>query len=530
MKTVAVILLSTLLYSCAQISGLTGGEKDTVAPKIITEKSIPQQGQLNYTDPIVELVYDEFIVLKSPLSNISITPQPSVAPTITSKNKKLRIIFNEPLLPSTTYSISFNGAVTDLNEGNDSVFQYVFSTGSFIDSLQFSGTVTDSYTNERAANILVGLYPIHDSIAIDSVPYKTKPTYIGQTDKLGTFSIKYIKTGRYQAYAFSDNDRNLLFNPNTEKIGFITNLECCNTTISDTNNFKIFAPFQESAGLKSSTLNYPGQLILVFKNKEPKNLSIQSDYVLTKEPTERKDSVIYWLQSPYLKQTSFVVEHDGLVDTIQPIMKNLPKNSDVATLIPTNNFVENKVLANDTLTITFNEPIQINDKLGIKALSSDSSIINCRVIPKGARQLSIIPEDSAKYIQIDSAAIHAVLSNAVNNAILLNYEKHEKTFYGHLKIDITSDSSVNLIVELLDMKGKVISKKTNINTYNGVHFSNLIPGNYQLRLIEDTDKNGRWSTGNIQLLQQPEAVFYYDGTIKVRSNWDLEIEWIIAIQ
>ena len=46
-----ILLFPTIIFlaGCAQIIPLTGGDKDLSAPTIMSEKSTPQQGQLNYS-------------------------------------------------------------------------------------------------------------------------------------------------------------------------------------------------------------------------------------------------------------------------------------------------------------------------------------------------------------------------------------------------------------------------------------------------------------------------------------------------
>lgn len=528
MKLFIPFLIISILVSCAQINTLTGGAKDNTAPKINVEKSIPKQGQLNYTSPKMTLVFDEFIVLKNPTNTISITPQPVIPPTITSKNKKLEIIFNDPLLTNTTYSITFNGAITDLNEGNDSLFQYVFSTGPYIDSLQFKGMVTHAFTNKVSESILIGLYPISNTISADSLPYKTKPTYIGQTNKKGQFHLNYIKEGNYLPYAFTDIDNNLLFNPASEQIGFLTAPNCCLTPLSDSNNFKLFDPIKNNTGLKSISLTYPGQVTLIFKEKQPADFKLNYSISLIQELTERSDSLIYWLSKPYKNQTEFVLSQGESMDTLRAIMNNIPKKTEAKPLSNKNNYHDNKLLPDDTLTYIFNQPIKINDKSLITLMDKDSNILNYTFIIKNLRTLQLITNyDSLKYISIDSAAIRATLTDNVNNEINMLFEKHPAKYYGQLLLDLKADSSKNYIIQLLDMTGKIISEQLLYTSIAVTTFSNLLPGNYQIRLIEDRDNNTRWSTGDVSKQLQPEPVFYYTSTIKIRSNWDLDLEWIL---
>jgi len=526
MKIYLYIVATVMLYSCAQIVPLTGGDRDKYAPKVIQEKSTPKQGQINYTNSEMTLVFDEYIVLKNPINTVTITPQPIVPPTITAKNKKLKLVFNEPLLPNTTYSVSFNGAITDLAEGNDSLFQYVFSTGSFIDSLQFSGTIVNSYTNKPETGVLVGLYPSNDSINTDSIPFKTKPTYITQSSENGDFSIKYIKTGSYKALAFTDINRDLLFNPETEKIGFLDSLYCCFDSISADNKFRLYAPLTEKEGLKSVALEYPGKLTVLFKNSNPEDYSITYNTPLALEKTNRQDSLIYWLTQPYRRNTFFEFKQNSNTDTLRPIYKNIPKNQEILPLTATNNLHEGKLLPFDTLALTFNEPIKIIDRTLIKAFSIDSTVIPVDIFIKNLKTLQILPlADSALYYEIDSSAILSTLTLSSNKNLSGRFLKHADNYYGKLMVQMEVDSSSTYILELLDLKGIVMRTRSFTSATNLLTFENILPGSYQLRLIIDNDTNGEWSTGEL-FKKQAEQVYHYEKPVKVRSNWDMEIKWI----
>ena len=105
------------------------------------------------------------------------------------RDKKLKSHFNEDLDQNTTYTLSFNNAIKDLSEKNDSIFQVVFSTGAYIDSLSIFGIVTDGFTNAPLENFVVALYDKTTSTAFDSIPFKDRPIYINQTNKAGEFKM-----------------------------------------------------------------------------------------------------------------------------------------------------------------------------------------------------------------------------------------------------------------------------------------------------------------------------------------------------
>jgi len=79
----------------------------------------------------------------------------------------------------------------------------------------------------------------------------------------------------------------------------------------------------------------------------------------------------------------------------------------------------------------------------------------------------------------------------------------------------------NLLVDLYLGKEKVQSIRTKENQ---CRFENLIPGNYSFVVVNDENNNGRWDTGDFSSAIQPEQVYRFSTSSKVRANWEIEVE------
>ena len=77
-----------LLFSCAQVGRISGGEVDVFAPKPIEEKTIPVFLSTNFKDGHVEICFDEFFRLKNTGENIVMVP-PHANIKTSYKGKKL---------------------------------------------------------------------------------------------------------------------------------------------------------------------------------------------------------------------------------------------------------------------------------------------------------------------------------------------------------------------------------------------------------------------------------------------------------
>jgi uncharacterized protein (DUF2141 family) len=91
----------------------------------------------------------------------------------------------------------------------------------------------------------------------------------------------------------------------------------------------------------------------------------------------------------------------------------------------------------------------------------------------------------------------------------------------HIEINTNQDS---YFVQLLDNSQKVIREVSNQPV---IRFENVIPGEYQIRMIVDLNGNGRWDPGNYFANIEPEPIVYYrsaDGSTKikgVKANWEI---------
>ena len=118
---------------CAQITPLTGGKKDILPPKLI--EAIPNNASTNFISNKIELKFDEYVSLKDLSNQLIITPQTNQLPDIQAVGKSIKILFNEALLPNTTYKLSFGNSIVDMRESNPlSNVEYVFSTRNIVDS------------------------------------------------------------------------------------------------------------------------------------------------------------------------------------------------------------------------------------------------------------------------------------------------------------------------------------------------------------------------------------------------------------
>lgn len=519
-------LLAILLVQCAQINPLQGGPKDTFAPQIDTAHSYPKNGTINFHDDYISLKYREYISLNKPTENIIITPQQKIAPEVEVKNKKLKLTFKEPLSPNTTYTINFNRAVTDITEKNDSIFQVVFSTGTFIDSSKIAGQIKLSRTNRPASNFMVGLYPKVDTIQFDSIPYLIKPFYMSQTNEQGQFQMNYLKAGDYYVFAIDDQNRNLLLNGG-ESFAFLAEAILVGT-MDEEIHLKAFMPKSKEVKIQSTTYEYPGKITFVFNNETSdfKVRELAGEINLEIDPTSTKDSLSYWLaQSPRPKM-QYIFTLAGEQDTIKPLYKTKDQDNQEQSITVDISLRENYLYAKDSLKLLFSEPIQNWNGSSFHFLDKDSvELAGVQPIQLDIRTL-VFPDldPKTRYLKLDSGAVLSFYNRTIQKENWTNFELRDSTYYGTLFLNLDASKHSGSMVELLNKKNEVVAKR---RVQDRLVFTELVPGDYQLRLIVDLNGDGQWTTGSLSENRQPEQIIYNKELINIKSKWEKEVDWII---
>ena len=224
--------LCLILLSCAQTGTLTGGPKDEKPPEVIS--SIPANFSTRFNSDKIEITFNEYFKLKDIAKKQVVSPPMRKKPEFKTKGKTLEISIKDSLVPDRTYAINLGDGLVDLNEENPiKNFQFVFSTGDRIDSLQAGGRVLQAFDSKPAEDVLVMLYNGN----ADSLPLKTIPLYISRTDKEGRFTMKNLAGGSYKIFALKDGNTNYMFDQPAEAVAFLDSL------ITPT---VIAAPFQDS--------------------------------------------------------------------------------------------------------------------------------------------------------------------------------------------------------------------------------------------------------------------------------------------
>ncbi|WP_445716494.1 Ig-like domain-containing protein [Flavobacterium sp.] len=527
-KIAFLFAILLLLTNCAKRGFIAGGAKDTIAPKITY--SSPENFKTNFNGNEIKIVFDELIKVKNINKQLIISPPMKKQPVIIPQgnaSKFISIKILDTLQPNTTYSFNFGQSITDNNEGNPySQFKYVFSTGSYVDSLTVVGKIKDAYQQMPENFVSVMLYDAQTFT--DSTVYKETPLYVTNTlDSLKVFSLENLKEGTYRIVAMKDKSSNNIYNPSIDKIGFLD----YPITIPTSDMFELEL-FQEKKPFKAEkpTQESNNKLFLGYEG-DFKNTKITAAYQdkevpikVTKFPEKNKDSVQIFYPNVKMDSLQITVSNGNYIKTFTSKLKEIEA---VDTLK-----IEKKsgsLLAfRDPLVLKSSTPLIKIDNSKIKLINKDSVAVSFTSNYNDFDQeisIDFKKDEDEKYkIEILPGAF-VDFYEKTNDSLKYNLSTKQLADYGNLNINLINVKRFPVIVELLE-KDNVLYRMSSADKTN-FFFETIEPKQYTVRIIYDENANNEWDTGNYLAKKQAEEIIYFPKLIDVRANWDVEQDFVL---
>lgn len=580
LTAIALIVLTALCclfsHSCANTKAApSGGPKDTIPPVLL--KIDPENNTLNMPkeEVTLSLVYDEYTVVKN-ATGIYLSPPTKHAPSAKVKGKSIVVTLRDTLAENTTYTLDFNNALADNNEGNLAPrFTYVFSTGDTIDSMYLTGTVLDCQKLTPVKDILVALY---DDLS-DSACMKSLPAAATRTDDWGFFIIRNIKAKPYQIYAYTDGDKDNMYLQGEDQIAFHDSLFTPGLIVRDSiyelRSFDMkdtlacearksqvsLLLFQETASRQfvKNKGRIDGKKAFIRFNAHNTVLNsfqifgVDSTAVTTNFSPER-DSMVFWVDTQYPLPDSLLLSLEylktdslgNLAMTKEDIAVSLSEeakaelSSDKAkadTLIRVEYDCKNENVEQDGITITFPDPLagystdsilfiatnpkNQNDTIGFTFSKDENKfevyhLQSSQKYQTGYKYQVIFPENTFRDIY-----------GRKNKANTIDIELPNTDKTGSITLDVKGINESNYIVELVSADKKQVYRTFNVDEDTRLHFPYLKAGQYTFRITEDRNRNGIFDSGNLLERRQPEKVILFklpDGTeiIDLPEQTDIE--------
>ncbi|MDP2337463.1 MAG: Ig-like domain-containing domain [Bacteroidota bacterium] len=585
LKSIVPLLLGASLFylifytSCANIGSPTGGAKDTIPPVVI--KTIPELRSTNFKGSDIRLSFNEFIVPDEVREKLVISPPMKKKPVIKMKGKTLIVQFSEDLRKGSTYSLDFKNAVVDNNEKNPiEDLRFSFSTGSTFDSLRVAGYVKNALSQDSVGKALVLLHREKDYTAfIDSIP-----DYIGTTNEAGFFMIDNVAPGEYRLYALMDGDNSLTYNSNSELIAFADSLIIPSAkfvartdtivkgqdTLVVTGHVDFLPKLQYLMMFEEEKFD---QYLDSYKRSQAnkcdfyfaESLSDSFRVSLLKPTTTKdwsfmetnlkRDSITVWLTDTIISNNDslkfelkyqvldslnqLVIKRDTLEMIYTPPKMPKPKKKknevqESPTINLSNNINSSAHDIYQRIKIEAPEPLTSFDfsKVSLYSIIDTVKTMIPIVVEKDTNSIRKYYiehhwEPNSNYLfHIDSAAARNIYGFP-SNKIDQKFRTQKEDFYGQIFLTISGLSGPAIVQLLANTKEEKVLQRIQILEDGQIEFPFLKPEKYKIKLILDSNKNGKWDTGYLAGNLQPEAVVYYPKVIKVRSNFEYKENWRI---
>ncbi len=536
-RLVLLVALASLLVvaSCARKGYPTGGPKDETPPQSLASK--PTNESRHFAEKQFYIEFDEYVVLKNANDNVLVSPPLKHKPEYTTKGKGVLVKINDTLLPNTTYLFQFKEAIADFTEGNLlPSFEYVFSTGSDMDTLMLAGQVFDARNGKPWKEQVSVLAYRKEQCISDTVAATEQPAFITRADKEGHFAFHYLPEGRYRLVALEDKNRNLRLDaddPAAWDTAFHSTVDSIDSAALL--RLAISTPVVHRQRITASEFTEKGRIRIVtaVPMQHPSVAGEDGEWRLN----ARRDTLTLWCRNAKCDSTVLIVSDAGIQDTLKlryrtpragksgqrglgqqanagkPLMKALCSGSSAYY---------------DDLRLAFENPIvKLADSTqAVITHVKDSSIVYAPFALDStglnARIAATLRSGEAYKMLIPKGAFTDIYGTATDSLTITLTPKD----YATLTLHITKTFPHPLVVEVLDNRDTVVQSKP-LDIDGTLHFIHLGAGDYHVRAVIDTDGNGRWTPGDYRRQRQPEQSVMFEKTLQLREKWESEEHWTV---
>lgn len=460
----AIVLLSYYLITspgCANIVAPTGGPRDSLPPILMS--AVPKDSMNHFTGKRIVFTFNEYVELQNTQENVVVSPTPTINPIFEYKLRTVTVRLKDTLEANTTYAIDFGNSLRDINEGNIiKHFTYVFTTGDSLDQHTFSGRVILAETG-RADSTLIAM--LHRS-GEDSAVAKERPRYYTKLDSSGHFHFRFLAPGTYYLYALKDESGMKRY----------------------TSPAQLFAFADEPVVISSDTAAASVTLYAYMEEEEEQVKRPSTSRAPAAKPKKDKDEV------ERLKfQTNL---ENGQQDLL------------------------------GGLIFTFTDSLKTfdNSKL-VFADEAFNPIPGYTITPDTTGKIYILhypwKENTAYHLILDKEFASDTLNRMLLKTDTIAFRSKKESDYGSVRLRFTNlPLEKKPVVQLAENNKVVYSQALTTAEFYTRLFK---PGEYDIRILYDTNGNGVWDPGEFFGKHlQPERVEFITQKLKVRANWDNE--------
>ena len=534
-------LLGILIYwSCAAIMSPSGGEKDTIPPELI--ETIPANRSTQFKGGRVELIFSEYLDAKTVDKGIRVLPYLPDLPQIIYKGRRVFIEFPESLPKNQTYIIIINRDLTDEHKVKLSQsIQIAFSTGDKIDGASISGKVY--YPNLSSVN----LWKIKEESDLYQF-YKRSPDYVVDTGDSGNYEFKYLSSGTYRLAAVDQSISGLQIITDRMVYGMSWKPHLELKDQEQLNNVDIRIPTQSNALKMVSAEWMKGAWGQITFSKDIigmiDNMSLnviyadltQADLNIFNDPLDKKkiNFITDKLISDYISINTSGISIDGnsVIDSslIKIKMDTTTDTTAISVIYPQEKHVVN--VEQDSivpLKVVFSSIVDYENSKGAFIIMEDSLSIKLDAIWTSPLSVNLLPNNNWKpktlySLIIKKDSIPQVYGDPLKDSLTtITFRTTEFQRFGSLIVNPINKTPMQLVVELSKIEKESTIYRTNVKSLGTIRINQLPEDNYNLFFFQDLNGDNKHSTGTIDPFLPAEWFQVYPDTIKIRANWELEL-------
>lgn len=179
------------------------------------------------------------------------------------------------------------------------------------------------------------------------------------------------------------------------------------------------------------------------------------------------------------------------------------------------------------LELRFNNKLKLSDSSKIILTDTNYNKIEGVSISLDSTRKNIIiknkwPLENYYRLIIPKGAVSDSANNVLAKSDTIKFQSKKESDYGSLTLRFTKiDSARHPVIQFLISAEIVKSIKVTGPSWTDKFFN---PGEYELRILYDTNNNGVWDPGNYKKKIQPEHALTLDKKLTIKANWDNERE------
>jgi len=514
-RIISAAIISAIVVGCAQVRSISGGEKDTAAPQVVSVT--PGFFTRDFKDNGFSLEFNEFVQLSDVQQELLVSPPLKKAPKVKVRQRNVEVTWTDTLAYATTYIFQFGKSIRDVNESNVlEDFTYVFSTGSTLDSMHCEGMVVDAFNDKAGASLKIALF---DSLSHVFTADK-RPAYLTRSDATGHFRFDYLRNGSFTLCALSDENNNNRYDIG-ESIDWKEMVSSAMPSDSTLHRLEISTP----RDTVFRGFNFSTDSSGVVKCRYDRWL----DAVVVR--SQNADSIVQWMANDSLYFSAWKVcdKPVELYVTCGQSAADTVEASYLASEVSSFKLRQSasaKMRTTDAVLVNSNRPIaSVNDAM--MQCFIDSVLISGRSqsVSPVQREIKFDRKAGSKYkVRLLPGWITDDCGNT-NDTLEFAFATYDAKELGSLRFKMPECArKTTCTFQLYDRSKKLVYYAPELVAAEWV-IDRLPAGEYTAFVCEDANANGGFDPLQISPKVKTERNHYFQGSIQVRANWEVVVDW-----